>query len=103
MCPIAHVDSWEDGAVRFITYFDATGCSGAPVSTEAMRRLVSLAIVQRLSDSSLKDAYDHLIDCYMWQDSSRQEVMNSGQYKAVQSAKKGFKQFRAAPIQLEDN
>lgn len=78
-----------------------TGNVDEPVPEAALKRLVSVYVVQALEDEYVDEVYNNLIDCYVW--SSKASSLEQPRSEVRQLAgRKGLKIVDADPIVFEE-
>jgi len=78
-----------------------TGDLNQPVPSAALKRLVSLYVVQALEDDYVDEVYDNLVNCYVW--SSKARLLDPPATEVRQLAgRKGLKIVDADPIVFEE-
>jgi hypothetical protein len=99
LAPLSTTDSWDTGSIRFTTHIDAYGHEEAHASVDAICRLVSIAIIQRLHHNDLKDAYSTLVDSFYWtlQGPTEEKRIN----KPIKRMVKAIKRLESRPVVLD--
>lgn len=96
---ICTTDSWTSGSVRFTTHIDAYGEDSAFVTFDAVNRLISIAILQRLSGHDLKSVCENLVDSFYWKLIKTESPTNApGPRKKLNST---IKRIKAQPVVLD--
>jgi hypothetical protein len=94
-------DQFAEHLVNFQTQMHVTGNLDEPLPESALKRLVSLYVVQALKDDYVDEVYDSLIDCYVW--SSKVSSLEQPRAEVRQLAsKKGLKLIDAEPVVFEE-
>ena len=101
LAPISTTDSWASGSVRFTTYIDAFGHEKEKASEDAIRRLISIAIVQRLKSDELEEACSSLVDSFHWV--LKSQVANERVEAPIKRMVKAIKRLEAKPVLLDDD
>ena len=99
LSPITTTDEWDAGSIRFITHVDATGSDNESAPDDAVRRLVSIAIIQRLLQEELQDACDFLVDSFYW--SLRDSLDDDQIHKPIKQMAPKIKAYKADPVTLD--
>ena len=78
-----------------------TGNLDEPVPAAALKRLVSLYVVQALEDDYVDEIYNNLVDCYVWSSKARGLDQPSPEVRQL-AGRKGLKIIDADPIVFEE-
>lgn len=98
---VSSFDHFADHLVNFQTRMHVTGNVDEPVPEAALKRLVSVYVVQALEDEYVDEVYNNLIDCYVW--SSKASSLEQPRSEVRQLAgRKGLKIVDADPIVFEE-
>ena len=99
--PIKTTDTWDTGSIRFITHIDGFGNPDAKASADDVRRIISIAIIQRLYSDDLEDACSGLVDSYHWILQSHFEKPQLSE--PVKRVVKAIKRHKAKPVTMDDD
>lgn len=98
---VSSFDKFNQHLVKFQTQMHVTGNLNEPVPEAALKRLVSLYVVQALEDDYVDEIYNNLVDCYVW--SSKAKSVEQPRVEVRQLAgRKGLKIVDADPIVFEE-
>lgn len=78
-----------------------TGNIEEPVPEEALKRLVSMYVVQTLDDEYVDEVYNNLVDCYVWSSKARTLEGPASEVRQL-AGRKGLKIVDADPIVFEE-
>jgi hypothetical protein len=67
----------------------------------ALKRLVSLYVVQALEDDYVDEAYNNLINCYVWNSKARTLELPAPEVRQI-AGRKGLKIVDADPVVFEE-
>lgn len=98
---ISSFDHFDDHLVNFQTRMHVTGNIDEPVPEAALKRLISVYVVQALEDEYVDDVYNNLVDCYVW--SSKAHVVEPSPAEVrLLAGRKGLKIVDADPVIFEE-
>lgn len=78
-----------------------TGDLDQPVPEAALKRLVSLYVVQALEDDYVDEIYNNLVDCYVWSSKARTLEQSAVEVRQL-AGRKGLKIVDADPVVFEE-
>lgn len=78
-----------------------TGNMDEPLPESALKRLVSLYVIQALEDDYVDEVYNNLVDCYVWSSKARSFDQPATEVRQLAS-KKGLKLIEAEPVVFEE-
>jgi hypothetical protein len=67
----------------------------------ALKRLVSLYVVQTLEEPFIDEVYNNLVDCYLWSTKSR-NIDERPAPQQILGSKRGLRITKAKPVTIEE-
>lgn len=98
---VSSFDHFTEHLVNFQTRMHVTGNVDQPIPEAALKRLVSVYVVQALEDEYVEDVYNNLIDCYVWSSKARTLEQPKSEVRQL-AGRKGLKIIDADPIVFAD-
>ena len=98
---VSSYDHFGQHLVNFQTRMHVTGNMDEPVPESALKRLVSLYVVQALQDDYVDEIYNNLVDCYVWSSRARTVEEPAAPVRHL-AGRKGLKIIEADPVVFEE-
>ena len=98
---VSSFDHFNQHLVNFQTRMHVTGNVDEPVPESALKRLVSLYVVQALEDDYVDEIYNNLVDCYVWSSKARTLEPPTSEVRQL-AGRKGLKIIDADPVVFEE-